>query len=120
MGPGLLRRSAGGRRSALIPVPTPVAPSLRPSKRTLTLHRLLPAMGYSAYQIAELEATINATPCDTVIFGTTVDLRRLLTLHVPAVRVSYDIEEIGQPTLAALVPFLAQRTRTQPCSSLSI
>jgi predicted GTPase len=77
-------------------------------------------MGYSAYQIAELEATINATPCDTVIFGTPVDLRRLLTLHVPAVRVSYDIEEIGQPTLAALVPFLAQRTRTQPCSSLSI
>ena len=83
------------------------------------LQRLLPAMGYSASQIAELEATINATPCDTVIFGTPVDLRRLLTLHVPAVRVSYDIEEIGQPTLAALVPFLAQRTRTQPCSSLT-
>ena len=84
------------------------------------LQRLLPAMGYGAHQIAELEATINATPCDTVIFGTPVDLRRLLTLHVPAVRVSYDIEEIGQPTLAALVPFLAQRTRTQPCSSRSI
>ena len=75
------------------------------------LQRLLPAMGYGASQIAELEATINATPCDTVIFGTPVDLRRLLTLHVPAVRVSYDIEEIGEPTLAALVPCLAQRTR---------
>jgi predicted GTPase len=72
-------------------------------------------MGYSASQIAELEATINATPCDTVIFGTPVDLRRLLTLHVPAVRVSYDIEESGQPTLEALVPLLAQRTRTQHC-----
>ena len=84
------------------------------------LQRLLPAMGYSASQIAELEATINATPCDTVIFGTPVDMRRFLTLHVPAVRVFYDIEEIGEPTLAALVPFLAQRTRTQPCSSRSI
>src|SRR5262249_28472705 len=69
------------------------------------LRRLLPAMGYLAHQMAELEATINTTPCDTVIFGTPVDLRRLLTLHVPAVRVFSDIEEIGEPTLAALVPF---------------
>ena len=77
------------------------------------LQRLLPAMGYSAHQIAELEATINATPCDTVIFGTPVDLRHLMTLHVPAVRVSYDIEEIGQPTLAAILPLLAERAHTR-------
>jgi predicted GTPase len=77
------------------------------------LQRLLPAMGYGAHQMAELEATINATPCDAVIFGTPVDLRRLLTLHVPAVRVSSDIEEIGQPTLEAIVPLLAERARTR-------
>jgi predicted GTPase len=76
------------------------------------LQRLLPAMGYGAHQIADLEATINATPCDAVVIGTPVDVRRLLTLQVPAVRVSYDIEEIGQPTLDMLVPLLAQRTRT--------
>ena len=57
------------------------------------------------------EATINATPCDAVICGTPVDLLHLLTLHVPAVRVSYDIEEIGQPTLTALLPLLAERAR---------
>jgi predicted GTPase len=74
------------------------------------LQRLLPAMGYGAHQIAELEATINAIPCDAVIIGTPVDLRRLLTLHVPAVRVSYEVEEIGQPTLEAIVPLLAQKT----------
>jgi len=77
------------------------------------LQRLLPAMGYSAHQIAELEATINATPCDAVIFGTPVDLRRLLTLHVPAVRVSYDVEEIGHPTLETIFPLLAERARTR-------
>jgi predicted GTPase len=77
------------------------------------LQRVLPAMGYGAHQIAELEATINATPCDSVLFGTPVDLRHLLTLHVPAVRVSYEIEEIGQPTLAALFPLLTERTRTR-------
>ena len=75
------------------------------------LQRVLPAMGYSAHQRADLEATINATPCDAVIVGTPVDLRRLLTLHAPAVRVSYDIEEIGAPTLEALVPCLAQKIR---------
>jgi predicted GTPase len=75
------------------------------------LQRVLPAMGYGTQQIAELEATINATPCDAVICGTPVDLRHLLTLHVPAVRVSYDIEEIGQPTLTALLPLLAERAR---------
>jgi predicted GTPase len=84
------------------------------------LRRLLPAMGYSAHQRADLEATINATPCDTVIFGTPVDLRRLLTLHVPAVWVSYDIEEIGAPTLEALVPVLAAKTRAQHRSSMRI
>jgi predicted GTPase len=77
------------------------------------LQCLLPAMGYSAHQVAELEATINAIPCDSVLFGTPVDLRHLLTLHVPAVRVSYDIEEIGQPTLAAIFPLLAERAHTR-------
>jgi predicted GTPase len=70
-------------------------------------------MGYSAHQLADLEATINAIPCDAVIFGTPVDLRRLVTLHVPAVRVSYDIEEIGQPTLAAILPLLSERARAR-------
>jgi predicted GTPase len=84
------------------------------------LQRLLPAMGYGVHQMAELEATINTTPCDAVIVGTPVDMRQFLTLHVPAVRVFYDIEEIGEPTLEALVPFLAQRTRAQHCEPLRI
>jgi predicted GTPase len=73
------------------------------------LHRLLPAMGYSTHQIAELAATVQAIPCDTVLFGTPVDVRHFLTLHVPAVRVSYDLEEIGEPTLAAMLPLLTKR-----------
>ncbi len=61
-------------------------------------------MGYGEHQMAELEATINAVPCDTVVFGTPVDLRRVLNLHHPAVRVRYDVEAIGQPTLADVLP----------------
>ena len=68
------------------------------------LQHVLPAMGYSDYQVAELEATINAILCDAVVFGTPIDLRRVLTLRHPAVRVRYDVEEIGRPTLADTLP----------------
>jgi predicted GTPase len=64
------------------------------------LRRVLPAMGYGVQQIAELEATINAVPCDSVLFGTPIDLRRLLTLRHPTVRVRYEVQDIGQPILA--------------------
>jgi len=58
---------------------------------------VLPAMGYSTEQIGELEATINAVPCDLVLLGTPIDLRRSLTLRHPVARVRYRIEEVGHP-----------------------
>jgi predicted GTPase len=61
------------------------------------LGHVLPAMGYGAEQIAELEATINAVPCDLVLLGTPIDLRRSLTLRHPVARVRYRIEEVGHP-----------------------
>lgn len=59
----------------------------------------LPAMGYSDEQIRELEETINATPCDLVLVATPIDLRALLSIDVPALRVGYELQEIGRPTL---------------------
>lgn len=55
---------------------------------------VLPAMGYSSLQTKELETTINASDCDTVIAGTPIDLGRLLKLNKPVVRVRYRIEEV--------------------------
>ncbi len=60
---------------------------------------LLPAMGYSDEQMRDLEATINATECDVVVIGTPIDLRRIININKPSVRVFYDLQEIGQPTL---------------------
>jgi predicted GTPase len=54
---------------------------------------ILPAMGYSDAQIAELEETIRRTPCDVVVIGTPIDLTRVLKLDKPAVRVRYDLKE---------------------------
>lgn len=62
---------------------------------------VLPAMGYSAEQLREFEAMINAAPVDVVVVATPVDLRRLIEIDKPAVRVSYDLEEEeGSPTMA--------------------
>jgi len=54
---------------------------------------ILPAMGYGETQIAELEATIRATPCDLVLIATPIDLGRLLAIDKPAVRVRYALAE---------------------------
>jgi predicted GTPase len=61
---------------------------------------LLPAMGYGQRQIQDLEETINKTKCDVVIIGTPIDLRKLININKPAVRVTYELQEIGKPDLA--------------------
>jgi predicted GTPase len=60
---------------------------------------LLPAMGYDDGQVKDLEATINAADCDTVVIGTPIDLSKVIRINKPAVRVSYRLQEIGEPTL---------------------
>lgn len=61
--------------------------------------KLLPAMGYSPQQTADLEATIANVDCDAVIIGTPIDLNRIVTIKQPATRVHYDLQEIGTPDL---------------------
>lgn len=60
---------------------------------------VLPAMGYSAGQIADLEETINRTECDLVLFATPIQLTRILSINKPAMRVRYEYEDHGSPTL---------------------
>jgi len=60
---------------------------------------VLPAMGYGDKQIKDLGDTINRVPCDAVIIATPIDLRRLIKIRKPSVRVNYDLSEIGKPDL---------------------
>ena len=64
---------------------------------------LLPAMGYSPKQVKDLEATINRVPADAVIIGTPIDLARIVKIKKPAYRVTYDLEEIGEPNLRTVL-----------------
>ncbi len=63
------------------------------------LTSLLPAEGYGGEMLKDLEATVNAVDCDAVIVGTPIDLARIIDIQKPSTRVSYDLEEIGSPTL---------------------
>ncbi len=65
---------------------------------------VLPAMGYGKKQIEELAQTIARVPCDAVVIATPVDLRRLIAIEKPSTRVRYDLQEIGRPTVADLLP----------------
>jgi len=70
---------------------------------------LLPAMGYSDRQIRDLETTINKVPCDVVIVGTPIDLKRIVKIKKPALRVTYELEEIGEPSLRTILRQFTQR-----------
>jgi predicted GTPase len=61
--------------------------------------KLLPAMGYGQAQRDDLEETINRAEADLVIVGTPIDLGRILEVNKPMLRVRYELQEIGRPTL---------------------
>ena len=64
---------------------------------------ILPAMGYGAEQMQDLEDTINNSDVDLVVSGTPIDLNRVIKVNKPLQRVRYELQEIGQPTLEAIL-----------------
>jgi predicted GTPase len=69
---------------------------------------VLPAMGYSDGQLSEMEKIIDSVEADVVVIGTPIDLRRVIEIRKPAVRVRYDLEVLpGSPSLTdVLAPVL--------------
>jgi predicted GTPase len=60
-------------------------------------------MGYGDKQMKELEDTINKADVDLVIIGTPIDLRRVIDINKPAVRIGYELQEIGKPDLVDVI-----------------
>jgi predicted GTPase len=67
------------------------------------MEEILPAMGYSKTQVAELEKTINSIACDIVLIGTPIDLGRLIKINKPYVRITYSLKQKSGPKLQELV-----------------
>ncbi len=67
------------------------------------LDSVLPAVGYGDEQVKDLAATIRAVDCDAVLIGTPIDLRRMIDIAKPALRVLYNLQEIGEPNLNSVL-----------------
>jgi predicted GTPase len=73
------------------------------------LGAILPALGYGDKQIAELKETIDRTPCDVVVIGTPIDLRRVMNISKPTVRVKYELKVLGPTTLEQILDDFLKR-----------
>ena len=111
-GAGTIAARMFGARAVIDPRPY-AAGSIAETYRKYPLTGIvLPAMGYGADQVKDLEATINNVPCDTVVIGTPIDLRRVLHIDRPSVRVSYSLEEQTRPDIPAVLDEFLARGRT--------
>ena len=77
------------------------------------LGSVLPAMGYSDGQIADLKATVDAVPCDVVLIGTPIDLRRVMQVNKPTVRVKYELQVLGPVCLEDIMERFLARSRKE-------
>jgi predicted GTPase len=64
---------------------------------------VLPAMGYNKDQIQDLEFTIDRADCDLVVFATPIHLPLVLDIKKPTIRVRYEYQDCGSPTLEELL-----------------
>jgi predicted GTPase len=65
---------------------------------------VLPAMGYSDEQLAEMEKIIDQAEVDVVLIASPIDLRHVIDIRKPALRVRYELEELpDSPTLGEVL-----------------
>ena len=98
-GVGVMAAYRHGAASLVDPRPYAVGTIAETFEKYPDIGELLPAMGYGDKQVRDLEETINATECDVVVVGTPIDLSRIVKVNKPACRVTYDLQELGEPTL---------------------
>jgi len=102
-GAGWFAARNAGAAEIVDPKPYAVGSIAETYKKYPNSGQIVPAMGYSDQQIADLEATINATPCDVVVEGTPIDLTRVLKVNKPIAEVTYELEELEPGVIESLV-----------------
>ena len=102
-GAAVLAAKAGGASELVDPRPFAVGSIKETFAKYPHMTQLLPAMGYGRKQMEDLRETIERSDADLVLIGTPIDLRRVIELDKPALRVTYSLQEIGEPTIAQLL-----------------
>ncbi|MFC1545259.1 cyclic 2,3-diphosphoglycerate synthase [Gemmatimonadota bacterium] len=102
-GAGVVAAKQHGAAEMIDPRPFAVGSIAETFEKYPDIGVLLPAMGYGAEQVKDLEETIAASDAEGVVIGTPIDLRRIITISQPSTRVRYDLEVIGTPDLAEIL-----------------
>jgi predicted GTPase len=102
-GAAVLAAKANGAAELVDPRPFAVGSIAKTLEEWPHIDGLLPAMGYGREQVAELKETIERSDAEVVLIGTPIDLRRVIDFEKPALRVTYRLQELGEPTLADLL-----------------
>ena len=102
-GAGVLAARQFGAAEIIDPRPYAVGTIAATFKKYPATGALLPAMGYGQEQMNDLQATIEQVPCDAVVIGTPIDLRRVITITKPSVRVTYTLQETTKPDLGDIL-----------------
>jgi len=102
-GAGYIAAIKYGAAEILSPKPYAVGTIAETYAKYGQVEEVLPAMGYSERQIKDLEETLNRVPADVIVSGTPINISRLVKVSKPIVRVMYELEEIGKPTLKDVI-----------------
>ena len=109
-GAGVVAAGAAGAAEIVDPRPLAVGSLRRHVREVAELVDVLPAMGYCDGQLRELEKTINAVDADLVVIGTPIDLTHLIASRHPVRQATYELEEVGEPTLADVLAPIIDRS----------
>jgi len=98
-GAGIVAAKKYGAAEIIDPRPFAVGTIKKTFEKYSHLDNVLPAMGYGDKQTRELAKTIEAIDCDLIVSATPIDITRVIKIAKPILRVGYELEEIGTPTL---------------------
>jgi predicted GTPase len=102
-GAGAIAAQKYGAKELIDPRPFAVDSIKEVFEKYPHLENILPAMGYGAEQIQDLEETIRRADSEAVVIATPVDLTRLVRFDVPTARVRYELEELRPTTLEEVI-----------------
>ena len=114
IGAGTVAAMKYGAAELVDPRPYTVGELTTTFERYPNIGTLLPAMGYGAQQMKDLEKTIANTKCDAVVIGTPIDLPRFIKIKQPVVKVGYELQEIGTPTLKEVLDEFVAKHNLKP------
>jgi predicted GTPase len=103
IGAGIVAANKYGASEIIDPKPYFKGTILKALEKYPHIGDLIPALGYGKKQTADLEATINACKCDMVLSATPIDINRVVKVKKPVMRVGYELQEIGDPTITEII-----------------